>query len=172
MKKNNLIIAVLVAVIVLMGVGFAALSTTLKINGTGTISSTWGPIYIDSCSCSVTTSIDSSNKPTASCTPTSGGTSTQVTGTITTNMKLPGDVITCTFNVKNGGSLIAAAPTITADSNTYFTVVGQNGTCIKAKSGTTLGSGSFQVKVTYKSENSAAQSIKVYADYKQATSCS
>lgn len=173
MKNNNLLIACLVAVICLMGVAFAAFSTSLTISGTGSIESTWGPIYIDSCSCSVVTSKDTTNKPTATCTPVSGGTTTSVSGTIETSMVLPGDKISCTFNVKNGGSLIAAAPTFTLSPTTdsFFTVTAHSGTCIKAKSGTTLGSGSFKVDVEYKSETASSRTITVTANYAQGTTC-
>lgn len=173
MKNNNILIACLVAIICVMGVAFAAFSTTLTISGTGSIESTWGPIYIESCSCSVTTFKDSSNKPTASCTPASGGTSSTVAGTITTTMVLLGDKISCTFNVKNGGSLIAGAPTFTLDpaTDSYFTVSAHSGTCLKAKSGTTLGTGTFKVDVEYKKEITSARTIKVYANYSQGTSC-
>ena len=41
MKTNNIVMGVLVAVIAVMGVAFAAFSTTLNINGTATISSSW-----------------------------------------------------------------------------------------------------------------------------------
>lgn len=174
MKNNNILIACLVAIICVMGVAFAAFSTSLTISGTGSIESSWGPIYIESCSCSVTTSKDTSNQPTASCTPASSGTTSTVSGTITTTMVLPGDKISCTFNVKNGGSLIAGAPTFTLDpaTDTNFTVSAHSGTCLKAKSGTTLGSGTFKVDVEYKAETSSSKTIKVYANYSQGTSCS
>lgn len=174
MKNNNVLIACLIAVICLMGVAFAAFATSLTISGTGSIESTWGPIYINSCSCSVTTAMDTSNKPTATCTPASGGTTSSVSGTISTTMVLPGDKITCTFNVKNGGSLIAGAPTFTLNpaTNNYFTVSAHSGTCIKANSGTTPGSGSFVVDVTYKAETSSSQTITVTANYAQGTTCS
>lgn len=41
MKSNNLIMGVLVAVIAVMGVAFAAFSTSLTIEGTASISSNW-----------------------------------------------------------------------------------------------------------------------------------
>jgi len=173
MKNNNVLIACLVAVICLMGVAFAAFTTTLTISGTGSIDSTWGPIYIDSCSCSVVTSKDTSNQPTASCTPLSGGSTSTVSGTISTSMILPGDKISCTFNVKNGGSLITSAPTFTLNptTDTNFTVTAHSGTCLKAKTGSTLGSGSFKVDVEYKAETSASKTITVTANYAQGTTC-
>ena len=40
-KKNNIIIASLCAIVVLMGIGYAAFSSQLRINGTSSISSNW-----------------------------------------------------------------------------------------------------------------------------------
>jgi len=160
MNKNNLMI-LLVFVVALMSVAFAALSTSLSITGTGTIDSIWGPIYIDSCSCSVVNSIDSSNKPTATCGPTSGGSNTTVTGTVTANMKLPGDKVTCTFYVKNGGTLHAGVPSLVSGPNNYFRVT---------SSATTIGAGgtgTLVVNVEYKAETSGSQTIAVTADYGQ-----
>jgi len=46
-KKRNVIIGSLCAVLLLMVVGYAAFSTTLNINGTANISSTWNILITD-----------------------------------------------------------------------------------------------------------------------------
>lgn len=160
MNKNNLMM-LLVFVVALMSVAFAALSTSLSITGTGTIDSKWGPIYINNCSCSVVTSVDTSNKPTATCAPATGGSNTTVTGTITASMKLPGDKVTCTFYVKNGGTLHAGQPKLANGTNNYFTVT-SSATAIGAG-----GTGTLVVDVLYKAETSGSQTISVTADYGQ-----
>jgi len=163
MKKNNLIL-VLVFVVALMAVAFATLSTSLTITGTGTISSTWGPIYITGCYCSLNSAMDASNPPTATCSPSSGGTSSTVTATITANMKLPGDSMICQFTVKNDGGLYAAKPTVSINSNSYFTVTSPDiyNTGINPNS-----SGVIRVVIDYVKETSSSQTITVNADYGQ-----
>jgi len=160
MKKNNLIL-ILLFVVALMAIVFAALSTSLSITGSGSLSGTWGPIYITKCACKVITSKDSSNPPTASCAPTTNSTTSTVSGTITTSMKLPGDKIACSFTVKNAGSFHAAVPTMDIGTNTYFTV-SSNQDAINAG-----GTGVINVYVEYKSETSTSHTITVNADYKQ-----
>ncbi len=169
-------ISVLAVTLIIVGVAYAAFSQNLTVNGTGTISSKWGPIYITSCSCTSTTAKDSAHPSSATCTPTTEGTTTDTTGTITAKMVSPGDKVTCTFNTANDGTLHAAAPTfsVSPTSNDYFTVTAGSGTCIKAKA-TASGTGSFTVSVEYKStvtaKPSAAQTITVTPNYKQAASC-
>lgn len=170
MKSNNIIIGALAIAVIVMSVAFAAFSTSLKINGTANIASTWGPITITSCSCTSTTAKDTAHPSSATCTPASNGST--VTGTITANMVSPGDVVTCTFNTKNAGTLIAGVPTLSVNptSNTYFTVAASGGTCIKASNGT----GSFKTTITYKDVTSAptsSQTFTVTAAYKQAATC-
>ena len=171
MKSNNLIIGALVLTLVVMGVAYAAFSTSLTINGTATVDSTWGPIYLSSCSCSSSNAKDADHPSSATCTPVTGS-STDILGTISATMVSPGDVVTCTFNVKNAGTLHAAAPTytVTPTNNNYYTVVASGGTCIKAG-----GTGSFMTTITYKSSVTSAptsnQSFVVKASYSQAATC-
>lgn len=171
MKSNNLIIGALVLTLVVMGVAYAAFSTTLTINGTASVESEWGPIYLNSCSCTSTTAKDTSHPSSATCTPVTGS-STTILGTIEATMVSPGDVVTCTFNTKNEGTLIAAAPTLTVTptSNSYYTVAASAGTCMKADGGT----GSFKVTITYKDVTTAptaSQAFVVKAAYSQGTTC-
>ena len=42
MKNKNILIGALIVAILTLSLSFAAFSTTLKVNETGTISSTWG----------------------------------------------------------------------------------------------------------------------------------
>ena len=166
MKKNSMIIISLIIAVVIMAAAYAAFSTTLTVNGSGSISSVWKTPIITSCSCSATTSTDTVNPPTATCTPVSNGTTS--IGTISASMVLPGDLITCTFKTANNGTLHAGVPTISITGATStITAVGQNGTCIKAG-----GTGSFQIKVTYLSEGSTTTNLTATASYSQVASCS
>ena len=100
MKTNNIVMGVLVAVIAVMGVAFAAFSTTLNINGTATISSSW-KVTFTAGTCTNTTQKDSGKASTG--TVSVNGT----TATVVANMASPGDVLTCTVIAKNEGSLAA-----------------------------------------------------------------
>ncbi len=179
MKNMKIFTIVTLSVaLIIIGIAYASFSQSLTVNGTGTIASSWGPVYISSCSCKSTTAKDANHPSSATCTPSTNGTTTSTTGTITATMISPGDEVTCTFNTVNAGTLIVAAPTFTYSptSNDYFTVTASNGTCIKAKSGTTNGTGSFVVKVGYKStvttKPASNQTITVTPNFKQGTSCS
>lgn len=122
--SKNLVIGMLCAVICVMAVAYAAFSTTLKVNGTASIDSSW-KVAIDSVAC-----------PTK--TPVTGGAADSVTATATKvsdsvatiDMKFtqPGDTATCTVTYKNSGNLDAVlAHTITGAEGTKaikFTITG------------------------------------------------
>lgn len=100
MKTNNIIVGVLVAVVAVMGVAFAAFSTTLTINGTATISSNWKIEYTAG-NCTIT---DSAYVSSTDQTKISRGTvSVDGSGlvTVTTHMVSPGDELTCNITVTN-----------------------------------------------------------------------
>lgn len=100
MKSNNIIVGVLVAVVAVMGVAFAAFSTSLTINGTAEISSSWKINYTAG-SCTLT---DSAYVSSDVADQNTRGTVT-VDGTglvkVTTYMVSPGDELTCEINVTN-----------------------------------------------------------------------
>lgn len=102
--KKVLLILVCTAVLVLMSVVFAAFSTNLTINGTGTISSTWKvEMDTDSANTKCTVTSQDTSKPTT-CSVTSL-TTTSLTAGI--DWASPGDVVTITARVKNLGTLDA-----------------------------------------------------------------
>jgi len=104
--KKVLLILVCTAVLVLMSVVFAAFSTNLTINGTGTISSTWKvEMDTDSANTKCTVTSQDTSKPTT-CSVTSL-TTTSLTAGI--DWASPGDVVTITARVKNLGTLDANA---------------------------------------------------------------
>ena len=107
-KKNNIIIGSLLAVVLLMAVGYAAFSSVLNISGTGSISSSWN-IKI--------TNVEVSNTVGDA----SDGVGTifeDLTATINSNLVSPGDSITYDVTVRNDGSLDAVLTNINLSEST------------------------------------------------------
>ena len=97
--KNNksILIGGLLAVVVVMAVGYAAFASSLKISGTSNISTSWNISITD---------ITTSNKvgsASVSGTPEHSG----LTASFNTNLVLPGDSITYNIKVENKGNLNA-----------------------------------------------------------------
>lgn len=165
MKTNNIIMGVLVAVIAVMGVAFAAFSTTLTISGTAEIDSNWN-ITFTAGTCTPV------SKDAAA--PSSGTVSVSgTTATVTANMSSPGDTLACTVIVNNAGSLAAVreswqmteavsnatAYTVTADAATNETLA------------PTTGTETLTINVTYKdvtAKPTGSATFKAVAVYKQA----
>lgn len=170
-KSNNIIMGVLVAVVAVMGVAFAAFSTTLNINGTATISSTWNVAFVAG-TCTNTTQKDPVSK--SSGTVTVSGT----TATIVASMASPGDVLTCTITTQNQGTLAAireswaANALSTADATNYtVTATAPTAATLAAKNGSTVASETLTVTIAYKdvtTKPTAAATFKATATYKQA----
>ena len=170
MKSNNIIMGVLVAVVAVMGVAFAAFSTTLSINGTASISSTWKVTFAAG-TCSNTTQKDSEKASTGT---------VSVSGTIATitaNMASPGDVLTCTITAKNEGTLPAirkswSVTTAVTDSTSYkVETTAPTAATLAAKNGTTVASETLTVKITYNNvtaKPSSSATFKAVATYAQA----
>ena len=138
-QKKNLIIGGLLAVVVIMAVGYAAFASSLKISGTSNISTSWNISITD---------ITTSNKvgsASVSGTPEYSG----LKATFNTNLVLPGDSITYNIKVENKGNLNAKLNKITLkkDNNPaiLFETTGiKEGNVLKQGVYTTL-----SVKVTY-----------------------
>ncbi len=139
--KNNksILIGGLLAVVVLMAVGYAAFASSLKISGTSNISTSWNISITD---------ITTSNKvgsASVSGTPEHSG----LTASFNTNLVLPGDSITYNIKVENKGNLNAKLNKITLkkDNNSaiLFETSGiKEGDVLKQGTSSTL-----SVKVTY-----------------------
>lgn len=178
-KSNNIIMGILVAVVAVMGVAFAAFSTTLNINGTATISSTWDVKFVAG-TCTQTIQKDPSLKSTGTVTIPTGTT----TATIVANMASPGDEISCTITVQNQGTLAAKRTGISfngdghtianGDSNFTWTVTptAQEGTVLAAKNGSTVASETITIKIMYSNEvtskPTSSSTFKLIATYAQA----
>ena len=139
--KNNksILIGGLLAVVVIMAVGYAAFASSLKISGTSNISTSWNISITD---------ITASNKvgsASVSGTPSYDG----LTATFNTNLVLPGDSITYNIKVENKGNLNAKLNKIALkkDNNSaiLFETSGiKEGDVLKQGTSSTL-----SVKVTY-----------------------
>lgn len=150
MKKNykKIVLAALVLLIALTGIGYAALSTTLNISGTTTAkSNSWNIAF---------TNVANEAGVTAKTKPTISGTSL----TYAVDLTQPGQSYEFTVDVKNSGTLpakLAATPTVSGTSNYItHTVTYSDGTAIKA--GDTIAAGAtktIKVKVAYRTDLSA-----------------
>jgi len=108
MKEKGLLIGMLCTVVIVMAVAFASFNTTLKINGTASITSTWSVAFIeDGSSCSDGSKITISG----------------TTATFAVNLESPGDSVTCNLTVQNSGTLDAKLSSIiaTPDGNAPIT---------------------------------------------------
>ncbi|MBQ7137165.1 MAG: hypothetical protein IJO43_04245 [Bacilli bacterium] len=113
MKDKGVLIGMLCTVVVVMAVAFAAFSTSLQVNGTATIASTWKVAFDKSnSSCSDGSNIVMNGESTLA--------------TIGVSLETPGDSVTCTLAVKNSGTLDAYLKSInvtpTGDAPITFTV--------------------------------------------------
>ena len=101
--QRNYIIIGLCAILVIMGVGYAAFSSQLKITGTSNIDSTWS---VKITSITPTDIIgEAKDKPEIT-------DYTDTTATFGTSLKLPNDSITYNIVIENQGSLDAKLDTI------------------------------------------------------------
>ena len=170
-KNNNIIIGVLIAVIAVMGVAFAAFATTLNINGSASISSNWIITFVPG-TCTAT-SKDSGN-------PSSGTVSVSgTTATVVANMSSPGDVLACTVKAQNQGTLDADRTSWSlvgqvTDTTAYTVSLSPTtnpGSVLAAKSGSTVDEETLTITITYKStvtaKPSGAATFKAVATYEQ-----
>lgn len=100
MEKKNLVMVCLCAAIAIMAVAYAAFSTTLTVNGTINATGNFAVEYVETGTCTGTKV--GQQVPT--------GTITKETATgakLAVKLYTPGDVVTCTIQVKNTGNLAA-----------------------------------------------------------------
>ena len=151
-KLKRKVLAIAMIALLLISVGYAALETNLRINGTANIAATSWNVYF--------TNIQTTNgSVTPSVAPSVSGTNTtSLNYTITLNK--PGDFYEFTVDVVNGGTINAkiadngisnTALTQTQDTYVNYTVTYADGTAIAAgdklaKAGTTVNSVAQDVK--------------------------
>lgn len=117
MERNNdkfIAVVALLFAVVCLSVGFAALSTSLSINGSATVqSSTWSVRFLDG-SLKVQTSSNVAGTVSAT-TPTLSATTI---GDFSVTMKAPNDTVNYIFSVTNNGSYNAKISSITIPTPT------------------------------------------------------
>ena len=161
--QRNYIIIGLCAILVIMGVGYAAFSSQLKITGTSNIDSIWS-VKITSIT---PTDIlgEAKDKPEIT-------DYTDTTATFGTSLKLPNDSITYNIVIENQGSLDAKLDTIsktdTNNSAISFETSGvEEGDLLRAGENVTM-----KVKVTYtpgdEQPTNLESNLKVELNYSQA----
>ena len=172
-KSKGIIIGVLCAVIVFMSIGFATLSSQLKINGNATISDTWNVQIASITKKEGSTGVTETAQPTH----------TATTANFNVSLKEPGDYAIYTVTVKNTGSLDAVLTQITENEGEggsaaiKYTVTPGAGSEQGSTLAKTNGIHTFDVKVEYLStavgenapEANASKSLSVTLDYNQKT---
>lgn len=104
--SKNIVIGLLCTVLCVMAVAYAAFSTSLSIEGTASVSSTWG-VAIETISCTPTAGTTGATAPTYEI---GGEGSTAMTLGVSLNQ--PGDKVACTVRIKNTGTLEAKLSSI------------------------------------------------------------
>lgn len=165
-KKKNILIGGLLAVVLVMAVGYAAFATTLNITGTAEITSTWD-VEITNIEMTDSRSVTSSpaevtgNKSTSGISgdETTYPTYTATTATFYSNLVSPTDYVEYTVTVKNKGSLPAHLNSIAWDDATdaaaspiVFTYTSPVATDLDPNDTTTL-----TVRVTYANDGNGQE---------------
>ena len=156
-KKNSSFVVIALLLIVTISIGYAALSTTLNINGTSTIKTQTWDVHFENVKVTTNSGATVTKKPTIT-----DGKTTEVTYNVALNQ--PGSVYEFTVDVVNGGSIAAktsAAPTLGGNTQTgifNYTVTWSDGSVITAN--TTLAAGATKtakVRVEYKKDITVSQ---------------
>ena len=153
-KHKNALIGALLAVVFVMAVGYAAFAQQLQINGTATITSTWD-VHFDETKDEDSGAVSAEpGIPTATTQP--SGTITygdEHTATLSATLIQPGDKVTYTLTIENGGNITAnlGTPTVTMEGDTdgtgnltatkgniKFTVTNPNPTTIAERATATM----------------------------------
>ena len=117
-KRNYLIIA-LCAILVVMGVGYAAFSSLLTINGTANISNSWcvGFDNTQTSAMQITKGVSTGTQPTGSMSysGTACGSTLQPNSSLNAHFYQPGDQIEYTLTITNKSSVTAAIKSILVD---------------------------------------------------------
>ena len=120
-RKNNILIGVLLGVVVLMGIAYAAFASNLNITGTSSMSENWC-IGFDSTRTSdyeATAGISGGTVPTGSMSFSgdSCGGNLKTTASLNASFKQPGDKVEYTLTIGNKGTLAAAIESINVDGD-------------------------------------------------------
>ena len=129
-KHKNALIGALLAVVLVMAVGYAAFAQQLTINGTSTITSNWDVHMTDGTTTPVA-GVTGATAPTGTLTVAAGGLKADFTASLVS----PGDTVTFTVPIVNKGTIDAVLNTITLSSSTADMVIDQDGLTATTKDG-------------------------------------
>jgi len=156
-KKNSSFVVIALLLIVTISIGYAALSTTLNINGTSTIKTQTWDVHFANVKATTTTGATVTKAPTIT-----EGKTTEVTYNVALNQ--PGSVYEFTVDVVNGGTIAAKTSAIpTLGGNTQptifnYTVTWSDGSPITANTALAAGAKkTAKVRIEYKKDITAAQ---------------
>ena len=163
-QRNNIIIASLCAILVLMGIGYAAFASQLKINGTSSISSNFSVLITNIESGSIVGGASNATEPTH----------TNTTATFSTNLVSPGDSITYTITVANQGTIDATLTGIDVNTNNNQAIEFETSGIREGDNLLQGESAELYVKVTYSNSvtsqpENTSSTITVTLNYEQAT---
>lgn len=174
MKVNkNYVIAVLIAMVCVMAVAYAAFSTSLTINASSTINSTWNVKFDTSATTaySVVNGIGGTTAPNTTVSASNTDATMSITNTAATlSAKLyqPGDKVIFTLTVRNEGSLKAGLSRssisgtncnvsnnicTTSNGHIKFTVGSFSKSTLAAKNGNTVDTATIQVTAEFADVN-------------------
>jgi hypothetical protein len=139
-ENKNVVIGALVIAILIMAIGYALLSQELKVNGSGTISSTWNV--------GITNIVQSAKEQNA--TERTEPSFTSTTATFDVGLTAPGDSMTYDITISNTGSLDAKVSSIIVTPSDESAGITYTVTGVQA--GTTLAAGetnTVHVKVSW-----------------------
>lgn len=185
-KNKNILIGGLVAIVLVMAVGYAAFATQLNINGTASITSTWN-VGFDTSKTGGTGVVDATTGTGGTTAPTGEVSYTNAqNASISADLTQPGDKVVFTLTIKNTGTLNAtlATPVISSTDddvdiqgltatkgNIKFTVTSPASTSLVANTGTTTMTVTAEfVDNTVSSSAKETASINVLINATQATS--
>ena len=129
-KHKNALIGALLAVVLVMAVGYAAFAQQLTINGTSTITSKWD-VHMTQTGASNTPSTVMGTNPVSTLSVATGGLSASFTAEFTS----PGDKVTFVVPIENKGTIDAKLQGITLSSSTAGMVIDQDGLTATTKDG-------------------------------------
>lgn len=110
MNKKTIMAVALCGMLAAMAVVYAAFQTTLTVTGTTTQSGSFGlVIFAEAGSVTGTAGLTGGKAPTATCQPIETAASSSTTATMAAKLYQPGDTVTCSYKVKNVGTLKAKA---------------------------------------------------------------